>query len=143
MIDDATLTSGNGSKGSFHEEDNDVIIIYAPAGKLGLMIDNPDDGPPVVHSLKRDSVLIDQVWAGDRVLAIDEIDVRHVSSVHISDLISERRDHPVRQLTLLRQKPDKEVISNIATMSNIDTDGDCDSDEFSDVLSLEDVGRYR
>lgn len=142
IIDDGTLASGGGSKGTDTYND-DEIIIYAPSGKLGLVIDNPDFGPPVIHNLKPDSVLVGQVLPGDRLVAVDEIDVRNVSSAQISELICERNDNLVRQLTLIRQRQDREMASNIASMSHIDTDGECDTSEFSDVVSLEEVGKYR
>jgi hypothetical protein len=40
------------------EERFDVV---APAGKLGMVIDTPNGGVPVVHAIKETSVLADQV----------------------------------------------------------------------------------
>ncbi len=86
--------------------DDNQFVIYAPAGKLGLVVDNPDDGAPVVHAIKEDSVLIGQVHVGDRLIGVDEVDVRTLSPVKVSKLISKRSSNPLRKLTLVRGKPD-------------------------------------
>jgi hypothetical protein len=103
---------GVGSKTGSKYADSDLpieedhFVIYAPAGKLGLVVDNPDDGAPVVHAIKEDSVLIDQVRVGDRLVGVDEIDVRSLSPVKVSKLISKRSTNPLRKLTLIRTKTD-------------------------------------
>lgn len=68
------------------------------------MVDNPDDGAPVVHAIKEDSVLVGQVQVGDRLVGVDEVDVRALSPVKVSKLISKRSTNPLRKLTLTRAK---------------------------------------
>jgi hypothetical protein len=84
-------------------DNEDQFVIYAPAGKLGLVVDNRDNGPPVIHSIKEDSVLIDQIQVGDRLVGVDEVDVRTLSPVRVSKLISKRSTNPLRKLTLTRR----------------------------------------
>jgi hypothetical protein len=98
-------SAGNYSDSDIQIEDNQFVI-YAPAGKLGLVVDNPDDGAPVIHAIKEDSVLADQVRVGDRLVGVDEVDVRSLSPVKVSKLISKRSTNPLRKLTLTRAKPD-------------------------------------
>ena len=101
---------GNDTASGFDDSDihgdDHQFVIYAPAGKLGLVVDNPDDGAPVVHAIKEDSVLIGQVQVGDRLIGVDEVDVRTLSPVKVSKLISKRSSNPLRKLTLVRGKPD-------------------------------------
>jgi hypothetical protein len=121
------LTSGVEDE-SKHTKDTDLeeeqFVIYAPAGKLGLVVDNPDDGPPVVHAIKEDSVLIDQVQVGDRLIGVDEVDVRQLSPVKVSKLISKRSTNPLRKLTLTRGKPyldDEETADGGDTTSQVES----------------------
>lgn len=129
----ATTSSRTGSK--YADSDlpieEDHFVIYAPAGKLGLVVDNPDDGAPVVHAIKEDSVLIDQVRVGDRLVGVDEIDVRSLSPVKVSKLISKRSTNPLRKLTLVRSKLDldddvtdvtESGISSAQASTNLETD---------------------
>lgn len=140
--EDATSKSGAGKySDSDLQIEEDQFVIYAPAGKLGLVVDNPDDGAPVVHAIKEDSVLIDQVRVGDRLVGVDEVDVRSLSPVKVSKLISKRSTNPLRKLTLTRAKADldddvtdsglsRDVNGAIRRTSEIDTDTHGESEEF-------------
>lgn len=84
-------------------------VVYAPAGKLGIVLDNPDDKGPVVYIIKESSPLMDKIEVGDRLVAVDEVDVRAMSPTKVSKLISKRSANPMRKFTLLRhKKPPKE-----------------------------------
>ncbi|KAL7572759.1 hypothetical protein ACA910_009023 [Epithemia clementina (nom. ined.)] len=80
--------------------------VDAPAGKLGVVIDTPDNGPPVVHAVKDSSVLLDQLQVGDKLLKVDGDDVTTMTAVKVSRLISQRSHNEVRRLTLRRALPD-------------------------------------
>ena len=107
--------------------DENQFVIYAPAGKLGLVVDNPDDGAPVVHAIKEDSVLIDQVKVGDRLIGVDEVDVRSLSPVKVSKLISKRSTNPLRKLTLTRDKVDDDDETADGMNSRLETDTQSES----------------
>jgi len=79
-----------------------VIVIDAPAGKLGVVIDTPDDGAPVVHAVKDSSVIADQIQVGDKLIAVDEDDVRSMTAIKVSKLISKKSANPNRRLTIVR-----------------------------------------
>lgn len=83
---------------------DEILDIAAPSGKLGLIIDTPNEGPPVVYAIKDSSVLGNKVFVDDRLIAIDGIDVTTMTAIEVSKLISSRNSHPERKLTLLRRK---------------------------------------
>ena len=80
----------------------ETIDVYCPPGKLGVVIDTPDDGAPVVHAVKDSSVVSDQIKVGDKVIALDDEDVRTFTAIKVSKMISRKSANPTRKLTLLR-----------------------------------------
>ena len=80
----------------------ELIDVYAPAGKLGVVIDTPDDGAPVVHAVKDTSPISDKVQVGDKLVAVDGEDVRAMTAIKVSKLISKKSTNPSRKLTLIR-----------------------------------------
>ena len=66
--------------------------VDVPCGKLGMVIDTPDGGAPVVHAIKPDSVLADRVMMGDYLVEFDGEDVRHMSAVAVSQMISQKSE---------------------------------------------------
>ena len=81
------------------EERFDVV---APAGKLGMVIDTPNGGIPVVHAIKDTSVLIDSVRVGDRLLSVDGEDCIGMTAMQVSKLISLKSNKPARVLVFAR-----------------------------------------
>jgi C-terminal processing protease CtpA/Prc len=79
-----------------------VLNIFAPPGKLGVVIDTPDDGAPVVHAVKDTSVIADQINVGDKLIAVDDEDVRSMTAIKVSKLISRKSANPSRKLTVVR-----------------------------------------
>ena len=80
----------------------EILTIFAPPGKLGVVIDTPDDGAPLVHAVKDTSVVVDKVKVGDKLVAVDDEDVRTLSAIKVSKLISRKSANPSRKLTILR-----------------------------------------
>ena len=79
-----------------------MLEIIAPAGKLGVVIDTPDDGAPVVHAVKESSVISDQIQVGDKLVAVDDQDVTAMTAIKVSKLISKKSANPSRKLTVIR-----------------------------------------
>jgi len=79
----------------------ELLTIYAPAGKLGIVIDSPDDGAPVIHNVKETSPIADKVREGDRLVGVDEEDVRTMTAIKVSKLIS-RKSSNSRRLVVIR-----------------------------------------
>ncbi|KAL3815760.1 hypothetical protein ACHAXA_008810 [Cyclostephanos tholiformis] len=82
-----------------HEE---ILEVYAPAGKLGVVIDTPNDGAPVVHAVKDSSPLADKIKVGDKLVAVDDEDTRTMTAIRVSKLLSRKKDNETRKLTVIR-----------------------------------------
>jgi len=95
----ASFDSESGFATNVKEE---VLLIDAPPGKLGVVIDTPDDGAPVVHAVKDSSVIADQIRVGDKLVAVDNEDVRSMTAIKVSKLISRKSANPSRKLTVVR-----------------------------------------
>ena len=80
----------------------EVLEIYAPAGKLGVVIDTPDTGAPVLHRIKETCPIADQLQVGDKLIAVDDEDVRSMTAVRVSKLISQKSSNPQRKFTIVR-----------------------------------------
>ena len=78
------------------------LDIYAPPGKLGVVIDTPDDGAPVVHAIKDSSVIADKLQVGDKLVAVDDEDVRTMTAIKVSKLISRKSANATRKLSVIR-----------------------------------------
>ena len=79
-----------------------IINIFAPPGKLGVVIDTPDDGAPVVHAIKDTSVIADKLKVGDLLVAVDGEDVRKMTAIKVSKLISRKSINKTRKLSVIR-----------------------------------------
>jgi hypothetical protein len=102
---DSDAGGGAGGAGGFREDSNvkeEIIEVDAPSGKLGVVIDTPDDGAPVVHAVKDNSVIADQICVGDKLIAVDDEDVRSMTAIKVSKLISRKSANPSRKLTIVR-----------------------------------------
>ena len=66
--------------------------VDVPCGKLGMVIDTPDGGAPIVHAIKPDSILADRVQTGDYLVEFDGEDVRQLSAVSVSQRISQKSE---------------------------------------------------
>lgn len=76
--------------------------VFAPPGKLGVVIDTPDSGPPTVHAIKDSSCIADKIQVGDKLLAVDDENVRDMTAIKVSKLISRKSTNATRKLTILR-----------------------------------------
>jgi C-terminal processing protease CtpA/Prc len=95
------MAKGNSFNGSNSSVADDYLFI-APAGNLGMVLDNPNGGAPVVHSIEDTSVLVDRVRVGDRLLAVDGEDCTAMTAMQVSKLISLKSEKPARVLLFAR-----------------------------------------
>jgi len=101
-IDDGTIEdlfheqTRNGSYGG------EELTVVAPLGKIGIIVDNPNDDVPIIVGIKDTSVLYDKVHIGDLVISLDEIPCRGMSAGQVSRLINSRSQNPARSFVLLR-----------------------------------------
>eukprot|EP00551_Chaetoceros_affinis_P008193 CAMPEP_0203662892 /NCGR_PEP_ID=MMETSP0090-20130426/692_1 /ASSEMBLY_ACC=CAM_ASM_001088 /TAXON_ID=426623 /ORGANISM="Chaetoceros affinis, Strain CCMP159" /LENGTH=496 /DNA_ID=CAMNT_0050525733 /DNA_START=542 /DNA_END=2032 /DNA_ORIENTATION=- len=84
------------------QQKEEFFEIYAPAGKLGVVIDTPNSGAPVVHNIKETCPIADQLRVGDKLIAVDDEDVRSMTAVKVSKLISQKSNNPTRKFTICR-----------------------------------------
>ena len=80
----------------------DLVTVVAPGGRLGIVLDNPGGGLPVVHAIDRTSALRGEVLVGDMLLSVDEVDCRGMSCHDVSMLLGSRSQNAVRTLVLAR-----------------------------------------
>lgn len=97
--DDATFDQ------AYENMREECIDIYAPQGKLGVVIDTPNDGAPVVHAVKDTSPISNKVQVGDKLVAVDDEDVRAMTAIKVSKLISRKSNNASRKLTIIRMVP--------------------------------------
>ena len=81
-----------------------LLDVYSPVGKLGVIINAPDDGAPMIHAIKDDSPIVDKVMVGDKLVAVDDEDVRAMTARKVSKLISTKMNNPSRKFTIIRQE---------------------------------------
>lgn len=84
-----------------HQEE--MLEIYAPSGRLGLVIDTPSsEDTPVVHAIKDTCPIRDQIYVGDKLVAVDDEDVRNFTAMEVSRLIGNKSGQDRRKLTIIR-----------------------------------------
>jgi hypothetical protein len=103
MMDSSLFSEENSFEEQFSEMEDRVEVI-APAGKLGVVIDTPSGGVPIVHAIKESSVLAKQVQVGDRLVSVDDEDTTGMTAMQVSKLISLRADSDSRTLVFVRTK---------------------------------------
>merc|ERR1712008_408928 len=81
---------------------DDIFDVMAPPGKLGVVIDTPNSGAPVVYNIKENCPIADQLNVGDKVIFVDDEDVRSMTAVKVSRLISQKSANPARKFTIMR-----------------------------------------
>lgn len=81
---------------------DETIEVIAPPGKLGVVIDTPNDGAPVVHAIKDKSTVADRLRLGDKLVAVDGVDVTSMTAIKVSQMISKASANPERKLTIVR-----------------------------------------
>ena len=73
------------SSGDFNESNTKIVTgkILASAGKLGIVVDTSVEGP-VVHNVNEDSQISGEIFPGDIIIAINDVDTRAMSSSAIT-----------------------------------------------------------
>lgn len=80
----------------------ELKTVMAPAGKLGIVLDNPHGDLPVVWAIKETSVLHGGVRVGDLLLSVDGVDCRGMSTHRVSMFLSSRSMNMNRTLVFAR-----------------------------------------
>mmetsp|Transcript_18697 Transcript_18697/g.52000 ORF Transcript_18697/g.52000 Transcript_18697/m.52000 type:complete len:198 (-) Transcript_18697:172-765(-) len=103
-IGDNSLFADDASFEQQFAEPEERYDVVAPAGKLGMVIDTPNGGSPVVHAIKETSVLAERVHVGDRLLSVDGEDCTGMTAMQVSKLISLKSEKPSRVLVFVRAR---------------------------------------
>ena len=107
-LEDVYRTNQSGLA-SFDEEEGggesnlQKLVVVAPGGKLGIVIDNKTGDLPIVHAIKESSVLNGRLLVGDLLISVDEVDCRGLSAAQVSRVISNRSRNPTRTLVVMRR----------------------------------------
>jgi hypothetical protein len=101
---DVDVEGGVDETGESESKSEELLIVYAPPGKLGLILDSPDPGPAMVYKCKTWSPIRDMVRNGDRIVAVDDVDVRAMHAVRVSKLLS-GTSHRTRKIAVVRYLP--------------------------------------
>ena len=80
----------------------DYITVVAPAGMLGVVLNNPTGDLPVVYDIKETSPLRQMIRVGDYLISVDEVGCRGMTSSSVSAFLSSRSQNPTRTLVLAR-----------------------------------------
>jgi len=81
---------------------DEYIEVIAPAGPLGVVIDNPLLGSPRVHAIKDTSLLAGKVRIGDKLISVNGMDTIYMSAIKVSSLISSNAQKPGRTFGFVR-----------------------------------------
>lgn len=73
--------------------------VYAPPGKLQIVITSTKDGPSV-HTVKKGSTLEGHLHPGDLIVAVDDVDARTYSAEQVMKMLTSRADFE-RKITVL------------------------------------------
>jgi hypothetical protein len=73
---------------------------FAPPGKLQIVIHSTKDGP-AVHTVKDGSSLGGEIFPGDLIISVDNLDTRTCTAEEVMKMMASRGDHE-RKITVLR-----------------------------------------
>lgn len=79
----------------------EIFDVVAPSGVLGLVLESPDGGWPVVRIVKENSVVSEHIHVGDRIMSIDGEDIRNLTIFRSSSMFNSYSDES-RMLTVLK-----------------------------------------
>jgi hypothetical protein len=105
-IESDVLSDDNSFEALFQDEDprtEERFTVIAPPGKLGMVLDALPGEGPLVHAINGTSVLKDRIRVGDRLISVDAEDVRKMSAVMVSALITQKSQQE-RTFEFVRRK---------------------------------------
>eukprot|EP00585_Thalassiosira_rotula_P010668 CAMPEP_0196160050 /NCGR_PEP_ID=MMETSP0910-20130528/46629_1 /TAXON_ID=49265 /ORGANISM="Thalassiosira rotula, Strain GSO102" /LENGTH=706 /DNA_ID=CAMNT_0041424975 /DNA_START=53 /DNA_END=2173 /DNA_ORIENTATION=- len=101
-----------------------LFHIFAPPGKLGVIMDTPlEGGNAYICHIKESCPIIDNIHLNDKVLMVDDEDVQMMNAADVSRLLARKSRQAHRKISVLREVVKREPVSSM-----------CDSDAFVDEL---------
>jgi len=114
---------------AIQEREERRLDVVAPGGKLGLVLVAPESpappGPAYVFDVREDSPLFGRIRLRDKIIAVDDEDVREMSAVDVSKLLGKKSQNTRRKITVLREVDDEDGGDEPNVVSS-------DSNDFSD-----------
>mmetsp|Transcript_16084 Transcript_16084/g.34782 ORF Transcript_16084/g.34782 Transcript_16084/m.34782 type:complete len:653 (-) Transcript_16084:2037-3995(-) len=80
-----------------------VIDIIVPPGRVGCIIDSSARRGPYVCEIHNSSPLRDKLQVGDRILSVDDGDVRRMNAIDVSKLLGSKSENEERIITISRE----------------------------------------
>mmetsp|Transcript_4297 Transcript_4297/g.9659 ORF Transcript_4297/g.9659 Transcript_4297/m.9659 type:complete len:108 (-) Transcript_4297:2119-2442(-) len=102
MVDAQPIVPVHATVAVAHGGGGQTLEIFAPQGKLGVIIDQAHDGLPIVSVVMEKSPVAGTLQVGDKILEIDDENVACMTSDQISELLSSKSENAKRKLTILR-----------------------------------------
>jgi C-terminal processing protease CtpA/Prc len=81
----------------------DIETVFAPAGKLGIVVDSSNGGP-TVHSIRESSPLIGILNVGDKIISIDDINVSQMSAGGVTKLMGQKAQQSERKIAFQKSE---------------------------------------
>ncbi len=82
--------------------DGEAIVVSAPPGKLGFVIESPPNKAPMVQLVRETSVLTDRIQNGDYLISLDRQDTTGMSATFLSEIIKSKENNPKREMVFFR-----------------------------------------
>ena len=95
----------------YSEIKEEEVIIYAPPGKLGMILDRSEKLEPIVHTVKEKSCLSEDLQKGDKLVSIDGVDVRSFTPLEISKLLAKTSTNALRIIIVKRMVYNRNLVS--------------------------------
>lgn len=63
-----------------------------------------DDGPcgAMIYTCKEGSTLQNKVQYGDRIVAVNDKDVQHMTAIQVTKLLAKKSSHRLRKISIVR-----------------------------------------
>mmetsp|Transcript_10176 Transcript_10176/g.18573 ORF Transcript_10176/g.18573 Transcript_10176/m.18573 type:complete len:221 (-) Transcript_10176:809-1471(-) len=102
----SSLSSSQWNDGNSNSSETKINIV-APSGKLGLVIDDPPAGggssSAYVCNIKEESPIKDGIRLGDKIVAINDVDVSNMKAVHVSMYLASKSGLEWRKIMVARE----------------------------------------
>lgn len=86
----------------YPRSEDEIIEVIAFPGRIGCILDSSPRRGPFVCDIQTHSPLRGDLQLGDRILAVDDEDVQHMSAVDVSRMLGSRSNYE-RRITVLRE----------------------------------------
>ena len=78
----------------------ELIIVEAPAVKLGIFIDTSDNGTPILQRIKKTCPHADQLRVDAILIAGDDENVTNMTAIEVYKLIGQTSCNAIRKFTI-------------------------------------------